>query len=301
MFRRLLSLTLCAGVLLLPLRLHAAPARGCHAEAMDAPHSELDPHAGHASAAAAADDAAAPADAAPPSDAGAHPRAAAHSQMVSHPHATSYPHAHAAQAGAAQAGRWEVQGRYLDACRCNAPCPCHFGIRPDYASCDPTLVFHITDGRFEGVELDGLTAVVVTTGGKARLYLDERGDAEQRRGLEEVARALAGTLLRDGFRLPADQVVSARAISTQMADDRAVVTMAGVLELDAEWLVGGDGSGRITIQNLNLGPAWMTEAWAGRSATYRYSDSATWDYSGRNAYFGLFEAASRLHSPGGLD
>ena len=286
MFRRLLSLTLCAGVLLLPLRLHAAPAHGCHAEAMDEPHSDLDRHAAHAAAASPADGARAPADAAARSHAVSHP------QEASHPHATSYPHAHAGQAGASQAGTWEVQGRYLDACRCNAPCPCHFGIRPDYASCDPTLVFHITDGRFEGIRLDGLTAVLVTTGGKARLYLDERGDTEQRRGLEEVARSLAGTLLRDGFRLPADQAVTTRAIAAHMTDERAAIAIPGVLELSAEWLVGGDNESRIMLHNLDLGPSWMTQAWAGRSEAYRYSDAATFDYSGRNAYFGRFAAAS---------
>lgn len=270
MARRLLSLALSVCFLILPLQLQGAPPHNCHAD-------EASPlqavHAGHAG-----DGSGSP----PPADAGAH-------------HHRS-PSAHAERPGAEAVPGWEVQGRYLDACRCNAPCPCHFGIRPDYDSCDPTLVFHITEGRYGEIPLEGLTAVLVTTDGKARLYLDERGDVEQRRGLEEVARTLAGTLLRDGFRLPPDQAVKPTAITAQMADDHAAITIHGVLELNADWLVGGDGGSRITLHNLDLGPSWMTQAWAGRSATYRYSDAATFEYSGRNAYFGRFAAASPLQS-----
>lgn len=286
MARRIIALTLCAGFLLLPLQLRAAPAHDCHGPAPAEPpeaaaasaqsYSAMEPttHAGHASAGHAGH-----------AGHAAHASAGASARAVAHEHPAD-PHP------AAAAPTWEVEGRYLDACRCNAPCPCHFGIGADYDSCDPTLVFHITAGHFEGARLDGLTAVVVTTGGKARLYLDDRGDPGQRHGLEEVARALAFTLLSGGFRLPADQVVTARSITAEMSDDHASITIPDALELRADRLAGGDGESRITLRNLDLGPSWMTEAWAGRSAVYRYSDAATWDFSGRNAYFGRFAAAA---------
>lgn len=194
----------------------------------------------------------------------------------------------------AASAEWQVEGRYLDACRCNAPCPCHFGVGSDYGTCDPTLVFHISAGYSGNVRLDGLTAVLVTSREKARLYLDDRGDPDQRRALEAITRAMTETLLRKGFRLPGDQTVSARPIRAVLGDDRAEVSIPGVLDLAANSLVGGDGASKIGLHNLDLGPSWMEQVWAGRSEVYRYTDAATWDYGGRNAYFGRFRTESGL-------
>lgn len=267
---RFFALLTCISALLFPLQLSGTTRHDCHGPPVGAPASTEKGHEEHPSGG--------------PAPHGSTGGASHESSGMHHPAA----HHH----GSTASVEWQVDGRYLDACRCNAPCPCHFGVRADYDTCDPTLVFHITAGRFGQVRLDGLTAVVVASKEMARLYIDDRGDPAQQRALEEVARAMTATLLRRGFKLAADQVVSVRPIHAALSDERATVSIPGVLEISAGWLVGGDGRTRIILQNLNLGPSWMTRAWAGRSEVYRYADARTWDYSGRNAYFGLFRAGS---------
>lgn len=264
---RLLVLLAFAAASLFPLQLAATPPHDCHEHPRETSPSPDQTHVAHATERHAPDG------------------------VPVHAHHGSGGPPEVSQA-AEPAAEWQVEGRYLDACRCNAPCPCHFGVGSDYDTCDPTLVFHITEGRSGDVRLDGLTAVVVASAEMARLYIDDRGDLHQRRALEEVARAMTGTLLRQGFQLPADQTVSAHPIRVTLADDRAEVSIPGVLDLSANSLVGGDGTTRIRLQNMNLGPSWMEEAWAGRSEVYRYSDAGGWDYGGRNAYFGRFRAGS---------
>lgn len=270
---RQLTLGAYVTMALFPLQLSAAASHDCHASSSTVSAPAAEERAGHGT-----------------QKHGSHGTASdSHHESASPQHASHYDPSNTAE--------WQVEGRYLDACRCNAPCPCHFGVRADYDSCDPTLVFHITRGSVGEVRLDGLTAVVVASRDMARLYIDDRGDPAQREALENVAREMTGTLLRQGFELPADQAVSARPIRAALTDERAEVSIPDVLDLSAGWLVGGDGDTRIALQNLNLGPSWMEQAWAGRSEAYRYSDAATWDYGGRNAYFGRFKAGSVQEEP----
>jgi len=192
-----------------------------------------------------------------------------------------------------QDATWEVQGRYTDACRCHVPCPCHFGMGPDYESCDATSVYLIEKGRYEDIRLDGLLAIVVL-GETERIYLDETADQNQQRSLEEITRGLAGSLLRTGYPLSDDLEVKVLPISATLTDEQATVIVPGVLDIQSDSLIGGDGESRIEMSNLDLGPKWMESVWAGQSSVYTYNDGEIWDHSGRNSYFGRFRASSNM-------
>lgn len=270
----LVSLVACTLVITAPLQASRAVPHGCHGRAA-AESPAADPDGLHA-----------------PERQPTPQHHSAHSPEPQPAPSHSHGHASVQSEAAAEASGWSASGRYLDACRCNAPCPCHFGVGKDYETCDPALIYHVTEGRFEDVRLDGLTVVVVATPRFARIYLDDRADDVQGRGLETLARRLTATLLRKGFPLAADQALIRRPIHVALSDERAEVTIPGVLEITADRLIGGDGVSRIVLQNMNLGPSWMEEAWAGRAGTYRYQDAAAWEYSGRNAYFGRFSVAA---------
>lgn len=188
---------------------------------------------------------------------------------------------------------WEVEGRYTDACRCHVPCPCHFGMMPDYDTCDASSVYQIEKGRYEDVQLDGLLAIVVL-GKIERIYLDEAADRKQQQALEEITRALAGSLLRTGYPLADNLEVKVVPIRATLTDERAEVTVPGLLDIRSSSLTGGDGESRIEMNNLDLGPAWMESVWAGQASVYTHSDGEIWDYSGRNSYFGRLRANSNM-------
>jgi len=190
--------------------------------------------------------------------------------------------------------QWEVEGRYADACRCQVPCPCHFNQDVEFESCDPTLVYQIESGRYEGMALDGLSVVVFLEADPERFYVDKSTDQKQRHALQEIGRALTSALLSEGIALSGKETLTALPMEIELTDHQAKAMIPGVLDLQADALVGGDGRSRIQLSNLNLGPGWMLSVWAGRSKVYKYSDAKELDYSGRNAYFGRFRANSEM-------
>lgn len=192
-----------------------------------------------------------------------------------------------------QDAMWEVEGRYTDACRCHVPCPCHFGMEPDYDTCDATSVYQIENGRYEDVQLDGLLAIVVL-GKIERIYLDEAANRKQQQALEEITRVLAGSLLRTGYELSDNLEVKVLPISATLTDEQAKVSVPSLLDIQSASLTGGDGESRIEMSNLDLGPAWMESVWAGQSSVYTHNDGEIWDHSGRNSYFGRFRANSNM-------
>jgi hypothetical protein len=94
---------------------------------------------------------------------------------------------------------WAVRGSYLESCNCDAICPCRRvdgvgGGRSSHGICLGALSWLIEEGHADGRPLDGLGVVLVlrydddepASPWTVFLYVDERGDREQRTALEEI-------------------------------------------------------------------------------------------------------------------
>ena len=105
----------------------------------------------------------------------------------------------------ADAGSWTIAGTYLEACNCEAICPCRRiggrqGGRSTYGVCTGALSWAVTSGRAGDVRLDGLGAVMACRYDDDEpgspwtflLYVDERGDDDQRRALVEILTGARG-------------------------------------------------------------------------------------------------------------
>ncbi len=99
---------------------------------------------------------------------------------------------------------WAVAGTYLEACNCEAICPCRTiggrrGGRSTYGECLGALSWFVEAGRAGDLDLSGLGAVLVLRYSDDEpgspwtyfLFVDERGDDRQR---ELLARILTGQL-----------------------------------------------------------------------------------------------------------
>jgi hypothetical protein len=99
------------------------------------------------------------------------------------------------------AGRlpWSLSGTYLEACNCEAICPCRriggrAGGRSTYGICLGALSWVVEEGRAGDVDLSGLGAVMAQRYSDDEpnspwdffLYVDERGDEGQREALAEI-------------------------------------------------------------------------------------------------------------------
>jgi hypothetical protein len=94
---------------------------------------------------------------------------------------------------------WRIAGSYLEACNCEAICPCRTvggrpGGRSTYGVCMGALSWQIEAGSAGAVELDGLRVVLALrydddepgSPWSFTLYVDERADARQREALEGI-------------------------------------------------------------------------------------------------------------------
>lgn len=98
---------------------------------------------------------------------------------------------------------WQAKGDWFDVCRCNVPCPCSWAEPPDDGYCEGVLVWHIREGRYGDVALDGLNVVGLGTfkgnvwagthsDPKMGVLLDERADEGQREALQMIFGGQAG-------------------------------------------------------------------------------------------------------------
>jgi hypothetical protein len=94
---------------------------------------------------------------------------------------------------------WHISGTYLEACNCEAICPCrriggNQGGRSTSGICLGSLSWQIDEGEAGGVDLAGMRAVLANrydddepgSPWTFALYLDERGDERQCEALEGI-------------------------------------------------------------------------------------------------------------------
>ncbi|HSI31553.1 MAG TPA: DUF1326 domain-containing protein [Miltoncostaeaceae bacterium] len=105
---------------------------------------------------------------------------------------------------------WAISGTYLEACNCEAICPCRriggrAGGRSTYGECIGALSWAVGEGGVGDVDLAGLGAVMATryhddepgSPWTFALFVDERGDGRQRQALADVLTGrLGGTPMR---------------------------------------------------------------------------------------------------------
>lgn len=52
--------------------------------------------------------------------------------------------------------KWHITGTVVQACNCNWGCPCDFNAPPSHGKCEGTWTWHIAEGQFGDVKLDGV-------------------------------------------------------------------------------------------------------------------------------------------------
>ena len=94
---------------------------------------------------------------------------------------------------------WRISGSYLEACNCEAICPCRRiagrqGGRSTYGVCLGSLSWRIEEGDAGGIDLAGMRTVLANRYDDDEegspwsffLYVDERADERQREALEGI-------------------------------------------------------------------------------------------------------------------
>lgn len=98
---------------------------------------------------------------------------------------------------------WQVSGIYFEACNCESVCPCYSAHPPTYGFCEGNCAWHITQGKYADVTLDGLNVIMVQrcdgfmreTPWHCWFFIDERATGPQFEALRQIF------TLRDGGHL----------------------------------------------------------------------------------------------------
>jgi hypothetical protein len=196
--------------------------------------------------------------------------------------------------------QWRVAGDWFDVCKCAVPCPCTFAQAPTYGDCDGILAWHIREGHYGDVTLDGLNvlglgsfegniwagATSVTLG----IYIDERADEPQREALTTIFGGQAGGWPGEFANMVGEvRGIEYAPITFEIADDLAywAAEVPGVATARAEALTGPTTppGERVQVHNApgaEVGPGQVA-TW-GTATTNRVDGFGfKWEWDGRSS------------------
>lgn len=205
--------------------------------------------------------------------------------------------------------KWHIKGDWFDVCKCAIPCPCSFAQPPTYGDCEGVLVWHIREGQYGDVRLDGFDVVMLASftgnvwGGDhtepyAAVFVDDRADDDQRTALQAVFGGEAGGWPAEFGAMfhPEMRGMEFASIETSIDDDLArwSVRVPDRAEAAAEALTGPTSAEGARVQTHNLpgsevGPGQPAATW-GRATTDRVDAFGfQWERSGYSSKLIPFE------------
>lgn len=193
--------------------------------------------------------------------------------------------------------QWKLTGTHMEACNCDVTCPCQFLSDPTEGTCTFVVVWHIDEGSYGAVSLDGLNVSLalyapgnMTQGNwVAALYLDDRSNSEQQEALQKIFGGQAGGYPAELAKFIED-VRGVRTIPLTFETDgkRGQLVMGELGSVEAESVEGFD-SEVTTIQDPPLPVAPGYPQVVARSKHARFSDHGiAFDVSGRSAVLSPF-------------
>jgi hypothetical protein len=200
---------------------------------------------------------------------------------------------------------YNLQGTLLEACSCNVLCPCWIGEDPDKGTCDAFLGYHFDKGEINGVDVSGLSMVVLAQipgnvltpkSWKIIVLLDDKATDEQAQAITDAYTGKLGGPLADLAQLVGEMVAVERVPILHEVKSGAGKLQAGDYVVAAmEPYRGPDGS--ITTLRDSIfstipgSPAYVAKAAYHRVNATKFGPNWNWAFEGRNAVQGDYTIA----------
>ena len=195
--------------------------------------------------------------------------------------------------------RWQIAGDYFENCNCDVVCPCLVSpnapltSKPTTGACEVAFGFHIDQGRYGGIPLDGLNvAMAVRTPGpmaegnwSAALYLDERADEQQRPALQAIfTGSVGGPPAALAPLISTVLGVKAVPITFHKEGKRRSVEIPSVMHLAVQPLPSLDPEKEIWALNAHPFAPQLAMAVGEENSTWT-DYGMRWDNSGKNGHY----------------
>jgi hypothetical protein len=198
---------------------------------------------------------------------------------------------------------WKLEGDYFEGCNCDSICPCIFKGDPDEGKCNLTAAWHIQNGNYDKINVDGLNIVGLfhTPGNmligpkwKAALYIDEKATKEQSNSLTKIFSGQAGGFFAALTNFIGEILgVKSAPIEFGINGRRRSLYIKDLLELEIEAAIGRDKNKESLIVNPTFSAVPGSDFVVALSSKYRYNDHGMeWDNSGKNGFYCKFRYSS---------
>ena len=195
--------------------------------------------------------------------------------------------------------KYRVQGALLEACSCNAPCPCWIGDDPDGGACDAFLAYRIDKGTIEGVDVSGIAfALVCQIPGnvlkgnwKVVVYMSNKAKAAQKKAILDAWTGKLGGPLADVAKL-VGEVKGIYDVPIQFKLSKGKGTIKIGQKVAAEMAPYGDAKGNpTTLSNTIFTTIPGSPAYVAKAKYHKVhipEHGMEWEFANRNAVEGSF-------------
>lgn len=194
---------------------------------------------------------------------------------------------------------YTLEGQILEACSCNAPCPCWIGDDPDGGACDSFVAYNIERGQIQGIDVSGLTLVkivyipgnVFAGNWRAVVYVDGKGTPEQQQALIKVFNGELGGAIADLAKFVSELLeVRIAPIEYHIQEGKGTIKIGDVLESEMEPYRGPEGKPTKMVDAV-FSTIPGSVAYIAKASVHRVNipeHNLNWEYNGRNAIQGFF-------------
>lgn len=184
---------------------------------------------------------------------------------------------------------WSLKGDYFENCNCLGLCPCPFGGVPADGHCDVGFAFHVEEGEFNGVALNGLNFVAVFyTPGKMQdgnwttaAYVDDRANPEQREALDQILSGKFGGPFERFMGFTTNYLgIKHVPIDYQADGHKHSVSIPQVMDFSTEDVVQSGQTEPLRVENMGTWRTPPVTVVKGTQSTY-HDHGMNWDNTGK--------------------
>ncbi len=194
---------------------------------------------------------------------------------------------------------YKIEGRLLEACSCDAPCPCWIGDDPDKGTCDALVAYHYDKGHINGLDVSGLTLALVTHipgnvlegNWQVAVHVDSKATSQQKEAILAAHTGQLGGPLADLAPLIGNVLgVYDTPVQFDIVEGKGTIHVGDVVS--AEMQPATDAQGRPTkLVDTVFSTIPGSPAYVGKATSFTVNQpehELVWSFNGRNAVLGDF-------------